>query len=274
MTVLTAFRDGARITIDHPWLIAAGIATAGLAEATWVFGGPERGGLAAVAHLGWILALPFLLGGLVGSMCVAIERDEVDAATYLREATGHYRAILTGAVLVVLVLVVAAFAATTASVVPVAMVTFAGLPDGLAAGISWVLFLGTSALTVVTLVAGIAATQFFVAASVVEDTGGWTALRRSVEVVRRNPWSVAGFTVLWGGIASAFLAPRYLLPAALVESDTAALPVSAVPDPLTVVLLAATVVGIGLGLTYLYAVYTAYYVELVSPAAGPRPPER
>mgnify|MGYP006286307669 CR=1 FL=1 len=266
MTVLTAFRDGARVTADHPRLIAAGIATVGCAELASVLGGLGRGGLATLAHVGWILALPFLLGGLVGSAFVALEDADVDLATYLREATGHYRAILTGTILVVLVLVVAAFAATTASFVPVAIATVAGLPDGVAAGISWILFLGSTALTVVVLVAGIAATQFFVAASVVEETGGWRSLTRSVEVVRDNLWSVAGFTVLWGAIASAFLAPRYLLPAALVESDIAPVPTTGVGQPLTVLLSTVAIIGIGVGLTYLYTVYTVYYLDLVSPA--------
>jgi hypothetical protein len=105
--------------------------------------------------------------------------------------------------------------------------------------------------------------QFYDVAIVIEDQSVTDSFRRSVALVRSNLKSVAGFSLVWVILLNAFFIPEYLLQLALTDAGPAdVLPIDfGIP---IAVLLPIGIVLSAVGFAYFYAVYTAYYLQLIA----------
>jgi hypothetical protein len=107
--------------------------------------------------------------------------------------------------------------------------------------------------------------QFYDAAIVIEEQSVTDSFRRSVALVRANLMSVVGFSLVWTLLVNLFLIPEYLVQ--LTVTDAA--PAAVLPVDLGIPIAALLPIGLvlsAIGFAYLYTVYTAYYLRLISDA--------
>jgi hypothetical protein len=110
--------------------------------------------------------------------------------------------------------------------------------------------------------------QFYDAAIVIEEQGVTDSFRRSIVLVRANLTSVVGFSLVWTLLVNLFLIPEYLVQLTVTDAT----PAEVLPIDLRIPIAVLLPVGIGLsavGFAYVYTVYTAYYLRLISNAPLP-----
>jgi hypothetical protein len=263
MVTVSAFRDGVEALRANPSLLAGGLLVGVARHPQYLDRVIDSPGLSAGVGVACLLALPFVAGGFIGLARSAIADTEVSAADFLDAAHANYTRLLVGIVL--FVGIVAGIA------VGLGLVTMAVGVGGMqllkanqVAGVATAV--GLLGLWVVALFGAVLCLQFFTAAIVLEDSGVLESFRRSVSLVRSNPTSVVGFTVLWSG-ASNLVVPDDVVGTSSIHDIVGVPPIdAAVPGTVTVpVAIALTTVAT----TYLYTVYVAYYIRLAADAPAP-----
>lgn len=261
MAVFGAFKDGWTALLNNPsLLVAAAILTVvgqlrTIGEATGVSGAAEFG------QIGFLLAFPFVAGGFVGMALAAVRDAETSLGQFVRAGRAYYLRIL-GATILLVVAVIGIFVVSMPlSFVPVALVVLGGLGE-----IAWfaALFvaIGLSLLTIPLVLLAVFFSQFYPAAIVAENAGVRAAFSRSVRLVGRNFPSVVGFTLVWGILSSAILAPEEVTEAVLEGSVGVGLP-GIQSGALSVVAASLLVLLSVAASAYFYTVYAAYYVRLL-----------
>lgn len=267
MVTVSAFKDGAAALRANPVLLVAGLLLGAASQLQHLNQLIESPLLSAGVSLAWLVTFPFVLGGFIGTARAAIEGTDASLTGFVTASRTHYRRLLLGNVLFVLLVLGTAialglvgFVLGIGSLALAALNEMAALVAGVGSMVIWLL----SILVVVLFV------QFYDAAIVIESKGVVDAFRRSITLVRSNLVSVVGFSVGWALLLNAFLIPEYLLQLTLGGPGMAGV----LPIDLGIPIAVLLPLGVGLsavGFAYLYTVYTAYYLRLI--AVEPASPE-
>jgi len=267
MVTVSAFKDGTAALRANPVLLVAGLVLGVVSQLQYVEQLIESPLLSAGVSLAWLVVFPFVLGGFIGTARAAIEGTDTPLTRFVTAARTHYRRLLLGTVLfVLLVLGTAIGLGLIGFVFGIGSVALAAINEMAAfvAGVGSLLIWLMSILVVILFV------QFYDAAIVIESKGVADAFRRSIALVRSNLTSVVGFSLAWTLLLNAFLIPEYLIQVTLTDAG----PAGALPIDLGLPIAVLLPLGVGLsavGFAYLYTVYTAYYLRLS--AAEPATPE-
>lgn len=267
MVTVSAFKDGAAALRANPVLLVAGLLVGAVSQLQYIGQLIESPLLSAGVSLVWLVGFPLVLGGFIGMARAAIEGTDVSLTRFVTESRTHYRRLLLGNVLfVLLVLGTVIGLGLVGFVFGIGSIALAAINEmaAFAAGVGSIVVGLVSILVVILFV------QFYDAAIVIESKGVINAFRRSVTLVRSNVTSVVGFSLAWALLLNAFLIPEYLLQLTLTDAG----PAEVLPVDLGIPIAVLLPLGIGLsavGFAYLYTVYTAYYLRLI--AAEPATPE-
>jgi len=257
--VLEGLSDTGRIVVDHPVVLVAAVLTGVLAPVvSFVLGLiPLLGGLAY-----FVFVQPVFVGGLL-NMAVDAAEGDVSADSYVEGVTGNYGS-LAGvyAILVGITLALTVVAGVLAVVFGLAGAIGGSGTAGPAAdpGVAALggAIGGVGVVVLVSLVVALAVAvvvQFVEAAVVVGDAGAGGAYSDSLAVLRDNPLSVMGYTLVRLVLyALAQAVPLFLLFGAvgLLGADSGA---DAVLGTATLVALALLGVLGYVGLTVYHALY-------------------
>lgn len=213
--------------------------------------------VASLVSLGSLVAVPFVHAGLVAMVDEALD-GRTSLATFREAGRAYYVSMLGAAVLLTAVglgLGVLVFLGAVAAFVVVVFVL---------RGDAAALFLAVAGLTLLAAsfyLAVLFFVQFYGPAVVLEGRGAVEGVERSVALVRANPASVLGYTLLVG-LGAAFVgllfgvASLLLTPSAASVLDLAPSAVGGVVALLSVVVLVGTLAG-GVYATYSVAFYRA-----------------
>ena len=265
MILVSAFKDGFAALRANPILLVAGLlvgAGSQLQYVDQVVGSPL---VSAGASFAWLVLFPFVLGGFIGTARAAIDGTDTSIHQFVTIARTHYVRLLLATVAFLLIILGTAIGlglvglafgiGSMALGVIHEMAAFAG---GVVSIVVWLV----SLLVVIMFV------QFYDAAIVIEDQSVTDSFRRSIALVRSNLKTVVGFSLVWTLLVNAFLIPEYLVQL----TATYAAPAEVLPVELGIPIAVLFPVGIALsavGFAYLYTVYTAYYLRLISDSPLP-----
>ncbi len=265
MAVVSAFKDGSDALRANPVLLVAGLLVGIGSQLQYVGRLIDSPILSTGVSLAWLVVFPFVLGGFIGTARAAIEGTNASLTGFFAAAATHYRALLGGTVAFVLLvfgtvvgLGLAGFVFGIGAMALATVNEVAAFAVGVGSVVIWLV----SILVVVMFV------QFYDTAIVIENKSVIESLRRSIDLVRSNPKSVVGFSVVWVVLLNAFLVPEYLLQVTLTDAS----PVDVVPIDSGLPIAVLLPIGITLsaiGFAYLYTVYTAYYMRLTATSPAP-----
>ncbi|WP_415382528.1 hypothetical protein [Halosimplex sp. TS25] len=259
MAALAAFRDGWTALRTNPALLLGGLFVALVVHVQTVGEGAVSPAVSVLASLGVFLAFPFVAGGFTGMALGAIRGGDAGLGEFARAGRTYYLRVLVAAVLIVAVVIGVMTLSLPITFVPLAIVVFGGLGET-----AWFGAVGFSfAVTLLTLPAVLLSVfflQFSLTAVVAEDVGARAALSRSARLVRRNFWSVVGFSLLWGLLSGSALTPESLSEAISLDADLGFH--GAWSDELSVVASLVVLLLTTVTSAYFYTVYTAYYVRI------------
>lgn len=267
MATVSAFKHGAAALRANPVLLVPGFLLGIVSQLQYVDQLIDSPLLSAGVSLAWLVGFPFVLAGFIGMARAAIKGTDVSLTRFVTEGRTHYRRLLLSTVLfLLLVLGTAIGLGLLGFVFGIASIALAAINEMAAFGAG----VGSLLLWLVSILAVILFVQFYDAAIVIESKGITDAFSRSIALVRSNLTSVLGFSLVWTLLLNAFLVPEYLVRLTLTD----AAPIEVLPVDLGIPILVLLPLGIGLsalGFTYLYTVYTAYYLQLST--AEPATPE-
>ncbi|WP_435066923.1 hypothetical protein [Haloplanus sp. C73] len=277
-STVAAFKDGTTLLRENPVLLLAGLFLAAGNQLSLLGDAVSRPLLSAAVSLVGFLVFPFVLGGFVGMVQTALRNGTPSLGTFVTAGRTHYVRLLLGSLLFALLVLGVAIGVGMGSFALGVGVIAAGSADGT---IAFATMVGSAVVWLLFVLAVILFLQFYDVAIVVEESGVTDAFRRSVALVRTNLASVVGFSVLWGLLFNLVLLPEYLVESSLTATSlTASVPFGGrlpfeggvpVVDGLSLGLLIAvgSVVSV-VGLSYLYTVYTAFYVQLIAESPEPK----
>jgi hypothetical protein len=265
MILVSAFKDGFAALRANPILLVAGLlvgAGSQLQYVDQVVGSPL---VSAGASFAWLVLFPFVLGGFIGTARAAIDGTDTSIHQFVTIARTHYVRLLLATVAFLLIILGTAIGLGLVGLVfgigsmaLAAIHEVAGFIGGVVSIVVWLV----SLLVVIMFV------QFYDAAIVIEERNVTDSFRRSVALVRANLTSVVGFSLVWTLLVNLFFIPEYLVQ--LTVTDAA--PAEVLPVELGIPIAVLFPVGIALsavGFAYLYTVYTAYYLRLISDSPLP-----
>ena len=260
MVLVSAFKDGFAALQANPILLAAGVLVGAGSQLQYVDQFIKSPLLSAGASLAWLVVFPFVLGGFIGTARAAIDGTDTSVFKFVAIARTHYvRLLLATVMFVVIVLGTAIGLGLVGFILGIGVMTLGAVHEmaAFAAGVASTLVWLVSILAVIMFV------QFYDAAIVVENQSLTDSFRRSIGLVRSNLRSVLGFSLVWALLLNAFLVPEYLVQLTVTDAGSAdVLPVD--PGIPMAVLLPVGIVLSAIGFAYLYTVYTAYYLRLIS----------
>lgn len=218
MAVISSFTRSLGVLKQHPVLFAAAFLITLPGIIVNLIGSFSTIGLWLSYPLLYV-ALAFLMGGFYGMANEAL--DQVPAFdTFVSEGKDNFLRLLGGYLLFFVVLFVIGFviffvigfvAGIMAVVLGAGGSMSGGSPEGFA-GLGIVFLLLVAVLTLLAfllfMVVG-AVLQFFDVGIVVGGDGIVESFRNSFGIARRNPWSVAGYTLLRYGVMFLLLTPSY-----------------------------------------------------------------
>jgi hypothetical protein len=265
MELVSAFKDGSAALRANPILLVAGLLVGAGSQLQYVNQVIDSPLVSTGASLGWLVVFPFVLGGFVGTARAAIEGTDTSIRQFVTTARTHYVRLLSATVAFLLIILgtaiglgIVGLVFGIGSMALAAIHEMAAFVGGIVSLIVWL----------VSLFVVIMFVQFYDAAIVIEEQSVADSFRRSVALVRSNLTSVIGFSVVWSLSLNIFLIPEYLVQ--LTATDAApgeVLPVD-IGIPIAVLLPIGLVLS-AVGFAYLYTVYTAYYLQLVSDSPLP-----
>lgn len=260
MVLVSAFNDGFAALRANPVLFAAGLLVGAGSQLQYVDQFIESPLLSAGASLAWVIGFPFVLGGFIGTARAALEGMDTSLSRFVTTARTHYlRLVLATVVFVVIVLGTVIGLGVVGFVLGIGVMALGAVHEtaAFAAGV------GLTLVWLALILAVIVFVQFYDAAIVVEDQSVTDSFRRSIALVRSNFKSVVGFSLMWTLLLNVFLIPEYLIQLTVTDAGPAdVLPVD--PGVPIAVLLPVGIVLSAVGFAYLYTVYTAYYLRLIS----------
>ena len=265
MAVIAAFKDAGAAIRQHPRLLLAGLGVAVVGHLLTVGEMAHESLTAGLTIIGWICAFPFLLGGFLGVAQAAIHDAEVTLGRFLRAGRGNYLRMLLAMLLLIAVVIGGMFVALLGgflfSVTTIAVLAVAGLTEQVAFGAGAFVLIALPLLAFAGVVVLAAGVQFYGAAIVIERQSPRGAFERSMTVVKENLRSGVGFTILWGLLTHTFLESRYLLAGILSTSGLRQV-VAGISSQPSIISTPLVILQTAVAFTYLYAVYTAFYLRL------------
>ena len=265
MVLVSAFKDGFAALRANPILLAAGLLVGAGSQLQYVDQFIESPLLSAGASLAWLIVFPFVLGGFIGTAHAAVKGTDTSVFQFVTIARTHYlRLVLATVVFVVIVLGTAIGLGVVWFVLGIGVMTLGAIHEmvAFAAGVGSTLVWLASILVVLMFV------QFYDAAIVIENQSHTDSFRRSIALVRSNFKSVVGFSIVWTLLLNMFLIPEYLIQLTMTDAGPAdVFPVD--PGIPIAVLLPVGIMLSAIGFAYLYTVYTAYYLRLISDSPLP-----
>jgi hypothetical protein len=268
MAVVSAFKDGSDALRANPVLLVAGLFVGIGSQLQYVAHLIDSPILSAGVSLAWVVVFPFVLGGFIGTARAAIDGKDASLAGFFAAAWTHYRPLFAGTVaFVMLVFGIAVGLGLAGFVFGLGAMALATVSEAAAFAVA----VGSTAIWLLSILVAVMFVQFYDTAIVIEDKGVAESLRRSVELVRSNIRSVAGFSAVWVVLLNALYIPEYLLRVTLTDASPAdGVPIA--PGLSVAVLLPIGIVLSAIGFAYLYTVYTAYYVRLTATSPAPTEP--
>ena len=262
MELVSAFKDGAAALRANPILLVAGLLVGAGSQLQYLDQVIDSPLVSAGASLGWLVVFPFVLGGFIGTARAAIDGTDTSIHQFVTTARTHYVRLLLATVAFLLIILgtavgvgIVGFVFGIGSMALAAIHEMATFVGGVVSIVVWLV----SLLVVIMFV------QFYDAAIVIEEQSVTDSFRRSVALVRANLMSVVGFSLVWTLLVNLFLIPEYLVQ--LTVTDAA--PAAVLPVDLGIPIAALLPIGLvlsAIGFAYLYTVYTAYYLRLISDA--------
>ncbi|SFC51988.1 hypothetical protein SAMN05444422_109202 [Halobiforma haloterrestris] len=260
MVAVSAFEDGFTALRANPILFVAGLLVGGGSQLQYVDHLIESPLISAGVSLLWLIVFPFVLGGFIGTAQTAIDGTDPSLTRFFTAARTHYLRLLFATVsFVLLVFGTAIGLGLVGFVLGIGTMALAAIHEMAAftAGVVSLLIWLVTILLVIMFV------QFYDTAIVIENESVTDAFRRSIELVRSNLKSVAGFSLAWLGLLNVFFIPDYLLQLILTDAGPAdVLPID-LGIPIAVLLPFGVAVS-AVGFAYCYTVYTAYYMRLIA----------
>ena len=265
MVLVSALKDGSAALRANPILLVAGLLVGGGSQLQYLDQVVDSPLVSAGASLGWLVVFPFVLGGFIGTARAAVDGADTSIHHFVTTARTHYVRLLLATVAFLLIIL------GTAIGVGIVGLVFGIGSMALAAIHEMAAFIGgvvSLVVWLVSLLVVIMFVQFYDAAIVIEEQSVTDSFRRSVALVRANLTSVVGFSLVWTLLVNLFFVPEYLVQ--LTVTDAA--PADVLPVDLgipTALLLPIGIVLSAVGFAYLYTVYTAYYLRLISDSPLP-----
>lgn len=260
MELVSAFKNGSAALRANPTLLVAGLLVGAGGQLQYLDQVVDSPLVSAGASLGWLVVFPFVLGGFIGTARAAIEGADTSIRQFVTTARTHYVRLLSATVAFLLIILgtaigvgIVGLVVGIGSMALAAVHKVAAFIGGVVSLIVWLV----SLLVVIMFV------QFYDAAIVIEEQSVTDSFRRSVALVRSNLTSVVGFSIVWTALLNLFFVPEYLVQLTVTDAAPAeVLPVD-FGLPIAILLPIGTVLS-AVGFAYLYTVYTAYYLRLIS----------
>lgn len=267
MAVLPAFKDGMTILRTNPVILLAGLL---FALASQLATAGELLGSLAVVAVGFVVAVllgPFFLGGLIGMALEALEGSRTSLERLVESGKASYVSLLGASLLFGTLVFTVGF---VGMFVAMFGVIFGFAAVGAESGAMAILAVGLGILLVlaVMLVAFVLFMflQFFNTAIVVDGNRAFESFSRSISLVRSNPRSVVGYSLLWIAVSLVAFAPVMGLEFVLLDPELAA---AGEQTATRAAVTGLAVVLTGILYSYLYAVHTSYYTRLGSRTDAP-----
>jgi hypothetical protein len=265
MELVSAFKDGSAALRANPILLVAGLLVGAGSQLQYLDQVIDSPLVSAGASLGWLVVFPFVLGGFIGTARAAIEGADASIHQFVTTARTHYVRLLVATVAFLLIILGTVVGVGIVGLVfGIGSMALAAINEmaAFAGGVVFLLIWVVSLLVVIMFV------QFYDAAIVIEEQSVTDSFRRSIALVRANLTSVVGFSLVWTLLVNLFFIPEYLIQLTVTDAAPAGvLPVD-IGIPIAVLLPIGIVLS-AVGFAYLYTVYTAYYLQLVSDAPLP-----